>query len=43
MFKEKGDSALAYDYLNKAKEIFSNLGASDYLQKIDTEMKSINA
>jgi tetratricopeptide (TPR) repeat protein len=43
LYKDKGDSANAVDCLNKAKEIFGNLGAADYLEKIETEMKTFNA
>jgi tetratricopeptide (TPR) repeat protein len=41
LYKDKGDSEKAVDCLNKAKEIFGNLGANDFLEKIDFEMKSI--
>jgi predicted ATPase len=41
LYKDKGDKEQAIDYFGKAKEIFGDLGAKEFLEKIDTEMKSI--
>ncbi|UCE74368.1 MAG: tetratricopeptide repeat protein [Methanomassiliicoccales archaeon] len=42
LYKEKGDANKASDYLKKAGKIFSNLGANEFLEKVEVEMKSIN-
>lgn len=42
LYKEKGDEEKAREYLKKAREIFMKLGAKEFLDKIETELKSIN-
>jgi tetratricopeptide (TPR) repeat protein len=43
LYKDKGDNIRAMNCLNKAREIFTTLKAVDYLEKIEKEMKTINA
>lgn len=42
LYKEKGDDKKAKEYLEKSREILNKLGARDFLNKIDCELKSIN-
>jgi len=43
LYKEKGDEEKAEENLIKAREIFKKLGAKEFLEKTELELKSINS